>query len=166
MKPHRSNPAEPPLRPNSIRTLLTADTPIMLKTLVGILTRERGFEVVGTATDGRQAVHSAATLAPQLVLMDLHPPHLNGNQATRCLKQFENPPVVFMVTSDDSSSYRAVSTVAGVDAFVLKSGDLHAQLESKLQEWFGLKTANHHTSTSPCPADGITEGWGDQSRGS
>jgi DNA-binding NarL/FixJ family response regulator len=137
----------------------------MLKTLVGILTRERGFEVIGTATNGRQAVLSAATLAPQLVLMDLHLPHLNGIQATRCLKQFENPPVVFVLSADDSSSSQAMSTAAGVDAFVLKSGDLHAQLESKLEEWFGLKAAHPHTSTSSCPADGLTEGCGDQRQG-
>ncbi len=138
----------------------------MLKTLVRILAAEGGFEVVGTATDGHQAVLSAATLAPALVLMDLHLPHLNGVEATRCLKQFENPPVVFMVTSDDSSSSRAMSTDAGADAFVVKSGDLHAQLKSKLQEWFGLKAANHHTSKSPCPADGLTEGGSEQRQNS
>jgi DNA-binding NarL/FixJ family response regulator len=133
----------------------------MLKTLVGILAAERGFEVVGTATNGRQAVFSAATLALQLVLMDLHLPHLNGTQATRCLKQFENPPVVFVLSADD----RAMSTAAGADAFVLKSGELHAQLKAKLQEWFGLKAAHPHTSTSSCPADGLTEGCGDQRQG-
>ncbi len=142
MKPRGSNPPEPPRRSDCVRTLLASDSPIVLKTLAGILTMERGFEVVGTATDGRQALLSAATLGPQLVLMDLHLPHLNGVEAIRCLKQFENPPVVFVLTSGDRP--RAMNTTSGADAFVLKSEDLHAQLESRLEEWFGPKAAIPH----------------------
>jgi DNA-binding NarL/FixJ family response regulator len=122
----------------------------MLKTLASIIAQEPDFDIVGAATDGRKAVLAAATLAPDLVVVDLHLPHLNGAQVTRCLKQFDGPPVVFIVTSDDSPNSRSLSATAGADAFVVKSGDLHVQLHAKLQEWFGPKTGHAHT---PTPTD-------------
>jgi CheY-like chemotaxis protein len=68
--------------------------------------------------------------------MDLHLPHLNGAQATRCLKQFENPPLVSIITSDDRPDSHATSTATGADAIIVKSGNLHDHLKSKLQERF------------------------------
>jgi DNA-binding NarL/FixJ family response regulator len=115
---------------NTIRTLLVADNPFMLKTLAKILAREGNFTVVGTAIDGHQALQYTLVLSPELVLIDL--PHLNGVQVTRYIKQFKNPPIVFMLTSDDSSSFRSMSRAAGADIFIVKSGDLDTQLRSKL----------------------------------
>ena len=107
-----------------------ADNPFMLKTLAKILAREGNFTVVGTAIDGHQALQYTLVLSPELVLIDL--PHLNGVQVTRYIKQFKNPPIVFMLTSDDSSSFRSMSRAAGADIFIVKSGDLDTQLRSKL----------------------------------
>jgi DNA-binding NarL/FixJ family response regulator len=136
MKQRRKNPPGPAPKSNGIKVLLVDDSPLMLQILVKMMAKEPGFEIVGTATDGRQAVLLAASLAPQLVLMDLHLPHLNGAQATRCLKQFENPPIVFIITSDERPYSHATSTAAGADAIIVKSGNLHDHLKSKLQEWF------------------------------
>lgn len=113
------------------------DSLFMLKTLARILAQEGNITVVGAATDGRQALQYTLALSPELVLMDFHLPHLNGAETTRYIKQFVSPPIVFMVTSDDSSSSRTMSKAAGADAFIVKSGNLHAQLRLKLQEWFG-----------------------------
>lgn len=137
MKPLRNNAAISHPKPNSIRTLLVDDSPLMLRALKGFFARDQRFHVVGTAADGRQALLDAAALTPQLALVDLHLPHVNGAEVTRCLKQFDAPPVVFMITSDDSIAARALSAAAGADVFLIKSGDLTCQLESKLNEWFG-----------------------------
>jgi len=115
----------------------------MLQALKGFLARDHRFEVVGTAGDGHQALLAAASLNPQLVLVDLHMPHLDGAGVTRCLKQFDNPPVVFIITSDDSIASRAVSAAAGADAFLVKSSNLPSQLKSKLQKWFGSNHSPH-----------------------
>ena len=128
-------------RTKTIRTLLVNDSPFMLKTLAQILAQEGNFTVVGAATHGSQALQYTLALSPELILMDFDLPHLNGAEATRYIKQFVNPPIVFMVTSDDSSSSRTMSKAAGADAFIVKSGDLDAQLKSNLREWFG-STAN------------------------
>jgi CheY-like chemotaxis protein len=121
----------------SVRTLLVDHSPLMLKILAQILAAEGKFIVVGSATDGCQALRQIVELAPELVLMDFNLPDLDGAQATRCVKHFRNPPIVFVLSSVDSFSSREMCKTAGADAFVVKSEDLQAQLRAKLQEWFG-----------------------------
>jgi len=127
------------MKSRSIRTLLVDDSPRVLKVLSQILAREDGFTVVGSATDGSQALRYASTLAPELVLMGLHLSKLNAAQATSHIKQSTNPPVVFMVGSDDSPSSHAMSEAAGADAFVASSPDLELGLRTRLREWFSPK---------------------------
>jgi len=105
------------------------------------MAREEGFTVVGSATDGLQALRYASALAPELVLMGLRLSKLSGAQATRQIKQSINPPVVFMVGSDDGPSFRAMSESAGADAFVATSPDVEVSLRSRLQEWFSPRAA-------------------------
>ena len=124
--------------PSCIRTLLVDDSPFMLRTLTQILAAEGKFKVIGSATDGCQALKQTMALAPELVLMDLHLPHLNGAQVTSYIKHFKNPPDVFIVTSDDSFDSRAMCKAAGADAFIVKSGDFRAKLTEKLKDWFDL----------------------------
>src|SRR6266853_1741167 len=113
------------MKSRSIRTLLVDDSPRVLKVLSQILAREDGFTVVGS-----QALRYASTLAPELVLMGLHLSKLNAAQATSHIKQSTNPPVVFMVGSDDSPSSHAMSEAAGADVFVASSPDLETGLRS------------------------------------
>ncbi len=139
------------LKPKAYRTLLVDNSPIMLKIFAKILAREGDFTVVGAAVNGRQALEYALTLRPNLILMDFNLPHLNGAEATQRIKQFANPPIVFIVTSDDYSSSRMMCKAAGADAFIVKAGDLCAELRSKLKEWFGsaansLLAENHRKS--------------------
>ena len=104
----------------------------MLKILAQILKEVGDFVLVGAATDGRQALRSAAALSPDLVLMDSHLPRLNGIQATEYIKRFEQPPVVVVITSDDSSTSRSLALKAGADAFVVKGRDLRERLSGTL----------------------------------
>ncbi len=122
----------------TIRTLLVDDSPIMLTAMARILEKEGRTLLIGAVTDGWLALRTALQSTPDLVLMDLHLPHLNGAEATRYLKLLPNPPIVFMVTSDDSPDAQAVSKASGADAFVVKAADLDTQLRLQLQEWFGL----------------------------
>src|SRR5882672_8130432 len=122
------------LRP--VRTLIAEDSPFMLKTISQILALEGIFTLVASATDGSRVVRHALTIAPELILMDVHLPHLNGIEATRYIKQFKNPPVVIIVTSDDTPESRGLAKGAGADAFVTKRGDLHAQLKAIFRQLF------------------------------
>ena len=112
---------------------------MILKALSQILAREERFMVVGSATNGCQALRHVSALAPELVLMGVHLSKLTGAEATSQIKHTKNPPVVFMVGEDDSPSCRAMSEAAGADAFVPLSEDLEVHLKSRLREWFGPK---------------------------
>ena len=120
----------------AVRTLIADDSPWMLKTLSQILTLEDIFTLVASATDGSQAVRYASTIEPELILMDVDMPHLNGIDATRYIKQFKDPPLVIIVTSDDTPESRALAKAAGADAFVTKCGDIHAQLKTIFRQFF------------------------------
>ena len=120
----------------TVWTLIADDSPFMLKTLAQILSIEGNFALVGTATDGCQAVRHALTMEPELVLMDYRMPHLNGLEATRLIKQSENPPLIIIVTSDDTPGGEALAKAAGADGFVKKGGNLRDQLRSIFQKLF------------------------------
>ena len=127
-----------------VRTLIADDSPWMLKTLSQILTLEGIFTLVASATDGSQAVRYASTIEPELILMDVDMPHLNGIDATRYIKQFNNPPLVIIVTSDDTPESRALAKAAGADAFVTKCGDIHAQLKPIFRQFFSARHKPSH----------------------
>jgi DNA-binding NarL/FixJ family response regulator len=120
----------------AIRTFLAEDSPLLMKWLAVTLSQHHRVFIVGAAPDGRKAVHYASTLQPDLVLMDLHMPGLDGAEATRILKQRPNPPVIFVVTSDDTPEARARSMAAGADAFLVKAANLAPRLLSAIQECF------------------------------
>jgi len=110
----------------------------MQKTLTQVLAGEPNFRLIGSATDGRQAVRLVLALKPELVLMDYRMPFLDGMEATRRVKRFDNPPRVIIVTSDDSPGCRALAKAAGADGLVIKGGCLQVKLHELFQEFFAL----------------------------
>ena len=148
-----------------IRTLIVDDSPFMLKVLSQILERAGNFDLVGTAMDGGQALRHVSMLSPELVLMDVHMPHLNGIQAARYLKKGEKPPVIIVITSDDSSATRQTAEEAGADAFVSKEGDLRHQLTDALQNLFGPTGERREAAGSSSFQKGLS-GYAKQGHGS
>jgi len=132
-----SSPADD-LNPRSIRTLLVDDSPVILKTLSLLLHRQDGFTVIGAVPDGRHALHYTVALDPNLILMDVHMPHLNGIEATRYIKQMKNPPKIIVTTSDESPGCREMAEAAGADGFITKAGakDIQRQLQLLLKMLF------------------------------
>ena len=120
-----------------VRTLVVDDSPMMLKILAQILEQAGNFDLVGSATDGYQALRYMSELSPDLVLMDFHMPQLNGIQATNYIKHRECPPRVIIVTSDDSAVTKSMAEKAGADGLVVKQGDLRLRLMGALQKLFG-----------------------------
>ncbi len=122
-----------------VRTLLVDDSPFM-RVLLTRLIEESGFEAVGTAADGRQALRSVAALKPDLVLMDADMPYMNGLQATRSIKETGKKsgyaPAIVIVTSEDTLQCRSQAKDSVADGFVSKSEDLRGQLQSTLHNLF------------------------------
>ncbi len=102
------------------RILLADDHQILRHGLRVLLEKESGIEVVGEAEDGRRAVDLARTLKPDIVIMDLQMPVLNGIEATRqILAKNPNCRVIFLSMSSDPIVVRQ-AIQAGARAFVLK----------------------------------------------
>jgi DNA-binding NarL/FixJ family response regulator len=103
----------------SIRVLLADDQPLVLTGLRTILDAEPDIEVVGAARDGAAAVELAAELAPDLVLLDIRMPGMDGITATREILRAHGPRVVILTTFDlDEYVYTALR--AGAAGFLVK----------------------------------------------
>ena len=106
---------------SKIRVLVADDHPGFRRGLIALLASEPGVEVVGEAEDGREAVKKALALSPDVVLMDLQMPGVNGIEATRLILR-EEPRVGILVLTmfeDDDSVVSAMR--AGARGYVLKS---------------------------------------------
>lgn len=104
-----------------VRTLLVDDEPLIRAGLRMILDGAAGVEVVGEAGDGRAGVQAAAALRPDVVLMDLRMPVLDGIAATREIVGAGHGAAVVVLTSFDTEGFIADALDAGAQGFLLKS---------------------------------------------
>ncbi|MDP8928341.1 MAG: response regulator transcription factor [Actinomycetota bacterium] len=104
----------------TVRVLIADDHPVVRDGLRAILATQPDIEVVGEATTGPQAVSMARSLRPQLVLMDLQMPGLDGASATRRIRdEFDDVHVLILTTYDtDADITRAIE--AGAIGYLLK----------------------------------------------
>lgn len=104
----------------AVRILIADDHRMVRKGLVALLTAEDTFEVVGEADDGRVAVQMASQLQPDVVVMDLRMPNLNGIDATRQILG-ESPKTKIIGLSANSDSRSATEMLrAGATGYVFK----------------------------------------------
>jgi DNA-binding NarL/FixJ family response regulator len=103
-----------------IRVLLVDDQELVRTGLRGILRGAFGFDVVGECADGREVPAAAAALAPDVVLMDVRMPFVDGVQATRELRRLQDSPPVLALTTFDDEEVLAGMLRAGAAGFVLK----------------------------------------------
>jgi DNA-binding NarL/FixJ family response regulator len=105
----------------SVRVLLADDQRLVRHGLRMILRAEPDIEVVGEAADGQEAVELAARLRPDVVLMDVRMPRLNGIEATERIVSGRPPcPRVLVVTTFDADEYVYDALRAGASGFLLK----------------------------------------------
>lgn len=104
----------------SIRLLIADDHALVRSGLRSMLQREPGIEIVGEARNGREAVELCRSLRPDLVLMDVRMPEMDGLEATRAIKQEFPETAVLMVTMHENRDYMLEATKAGAAGYVLK----------------------------------------------
>jgi DNA-binding NarL/FixJ family response regulator len=104
----------------TIRVLLVDDQPLLRTGFRLILQTEPDIEVVGEAGDGEVALAQARALHPDVVLMDIRMPRMDGVEATRRLGELDAPPRVLVLTTYDLDEYVVESLRAGASGFLLK----------------------------------------------
>lgn len=102
------------------RVLVVDDDPLVRSALTLMLGGASDLDVVGEAADGRQGVEMALSLRPDVVLMDVRMPVLNGLEATRELHSRPDPPRVVVLTTFDADEHVLGALAAGADGFLLK----------------------------------------------
>jgi DNA-binding NarL/FixJ family response regulator len=111
-----------------IKVLLADDQSLVRAGFRMILRAEPDIDVVGEAADGREAVAKAATHRPDVVLMDVRMPEMNGIEATRQIAAGESAPRVLVLTTFDRDEYVYEALRAGAGAFLLKDAPEHQLL--------------------------------------
>ena len=103
-----------------IRVVIADDQPLVRTGLRMILSSEPDIEVVGEAVDGRSAIAACAELAPDVVLMDVRMPEVDGIESTRVLTASAEPPRVLVLTTFDLDEVVYDALRAGASGFLLK----------------------------------------------
>ncbi len=107
----------------SIRVLIADDHTIFRSGLNLLLSSEPNIEVVGEAADGASVVEMAETLRPDLVLMDIAMPGLNGFEATRKIMEHNPETKVLVLTMHRSDEYFFQMLEAGASGYILKGAE-------------------------------------------
>ena len=103
-----------------LRILVVDDTPEFLEAATTLLSAHPRAEVVGTARSAAQAIQLIGTLAPDLVIMDVVMPGMDGVAATKRIAGMPSPPEVVVVTFYNSVELQREAMAAGAVAFVSK----------------------------------------------
>ena len=106
--------------PRQIRVMVVDDSPDFLEVVCGLLNLEDSIEVIGTATDGSGAIQAASDLHPDVILMDVQMPYMNGVTTALLLSQHFPEIKVILMSADESLQTRIACQSSGARAFVYK----------------------------------------------
>ncbi|AOY78055.1 response regulator transcription factor [Clostridium formicaceticum] len=104
-----------------MKILIADDDPLVCQSLQVLLSREKDMEVIATAHNGAEAIASCQSTLPDVVLMDIQMPVMNGIQATRQIKQdWPEVRVMMLTTFQDEQNIR-LAISAGAEGYLIKS---------------------------------------------
>src|SRR5215208_3095569 len=111
---------------NPLRRVLIADDHALIRDgFKRMLGYEKDFEVIGEASDGREVVELCRRLGPDLVLMDVRMPQMDGLEATRAIKAQQRKICVLVITTYEDPDYLLEAIKAGAAGYVLKDAPNH-----------------------------------------
>ena len=112
-------PSVPPSG-RAVRVLLADDHRLFAESLMAVLSEDERVEVVGIAENGQEAVELAGELQPDVILMDLRMPVMDGLEATRRIRETGLPVQILLLTGTESPVGAEDAAEAGANAFVRK----------------------------------------------
>jgi two-component system response regulator NreC len=114
----------------AIRVLLADDHETVRQGLRLLIDRQADMEVVGEAANGRDAVAQASSLRPDVVLIDMSMPDMNGLQATRAMRDQRLPVAIVALTRYSDAAYAREMFDAGASGYVLKQSAAEQMLQA------------------------------------
>jgi DNA-binding NarL/FixJ family response regulator len=135
------------------RIVIAEDHTILREGLRALLSAKSDFEIVGEAEDGNAAIHCVEKFKPNLVLMDLSMPRMNGVDAIKEIKKRSPETKVVVLTVHKTDEYIMATFQAGADGYVLKDST-HAELELAIQN-----VLNGKHFISPVISEKIIDGY-------
>jgi DNA-binding NarL/FixJ family response regulator len=132
-RPEQIQTVDPAASVSTAISVLVVDDHDGFRTGLGVILADRGFVVVGSAADGRTAIRLAETLAPDVVLMDLQMPQLNGIETTRQIVDSAPSTAVVVLTVSATDEDVVDAMLAGACGYLLKGSSpetLYAGIEA------------------------------------
>lgn len=130
-----------------IRILVADDHHVVRRGLVFFLRTQKDLEIIGEAANGKEAVDLAQSLKPDLILMDLVMPEMNGIEATRIIKKTQPEINIMMLTSFSDQDHVIPALEAGASGFQLK--DIQPdELVTSIRKIMNGENQLHPTATS------------------
>ena len=118
-----------------------------------ILSSAPDFQIVGEASDGVEAIEKAATLIPDVVLLDIGLPLLNGLEAARQIRQASPQSKIIFLTGQDDEDLRDAAFARGAEAYVVKS---RAARELQLSLEAAIRRTREAPASFGCPQPSLS----------
>jgi DNA-binding NarL/FixJ family response regulator len=136
----------------AIRILLVDDHPIVRQGLKTLLAGHPGWEVIGEASDGMEAVDKADSLRPDVMVLDVTMPRMNGLEACRLIRRKAPGMEILFVTQHDSPQMMREALEAGARGYVVKSNAARDLLEAveAVSQHRVFTALNRRDSVSSC----------------
>lgn len=128
----------------TLKILLVDDNQTFVNAVWQFLDMLPGTQVIGHANNGREALAKAQQLQPDLMLLDITMPDLNGLEVARCMQSWPQPPRVVFLSMHDSIDYKAAADELGATGFVGKAdfvGELLPIIERLVTDHAGKNDA-------------------------
>ena len=103
-----------------VKILVVDDHALLRQGIKNVLSLETDFDVIGEAGDGEEAIHKAAALEPDVILLDMNMPKMNGLAVTRALRNNRSAVKVIILTINDDENYVLEVIKAGANGYLLK----------------------------------------------
>ena len=114
----------------TVRLLLVDDHTMFRQGLARLFAEHSEYEVVGEADNGQEGVDQCESLKPDVVLMDIHMPVLDGVRATKAIMSRANPPIVILLTMASQLDYVFEGIRSGARGYFMKSADFYELIEA------------------------------------